>query len=546
MNTHTEKPGAKVNRLLAKNILTGSASKIGYLLTRFFIPPFVLMHVGIERYGIWATCFILVGYLGVSTVGISNVYLKYVAEFDARKEYGRANSLLSTGIFITLPLSILLFVGVWFTWPQLISLLHINPALQTDAREVALTVIGVYLGSIGISAFRDALMGSQKISTLQGTWVIGYLLETFFIWYLVSNGRGIRGLVEAFLIRNVVENVLNIILAYRKLPWLHITWRNFDRCNIRTIFHFGGAVQMMSLLAIVLDSIERAIAVPLIGVGGAGLLEIGTKLPTMAVLLPASFSTAFLPAASYLSGGINCIKERASTISQLYLRGARYMNLTAAYICAFLALFPMAILNVWLHQKYEGITLILIVFAVTTQLHLLTGPGTSILKGIGRPWQELRYSGANIVLLSITLPLTRLIFGQWNTSVIAIGVCSATVLASAYFLFHANRLLSVDFASYLRKVLLPGVIPYFAAGLLSWPVNYLVAGSGRWMGFAWLGGAGVLYTVLTFAIIYFGALAADEKAKIGSGWNSLTVRFFNMPDRAKLVTETIVTTGIAA
>ncbi len=546
MNSHTEQPGAKVNRLLTKNILSGSAAKIGYLLTRFFIPPFVLMHVGIERYGIWATCFILVAYLGVSTVGISNVYLKYVAEYDARKEYDRANSLLSTGIFITLPVSILLFVGVWFTWPQLIGLLHINPVLQTDAREVALTVIGVYLGSIGISAFRDALMGSQKISTLQGTWVIGYLLETFFIWYLVSNGRGIRGLVEAFLIRNVVENVLNIILAYRKLPWLHISWRNFDMCNIRTIFHFGGAVQMMSLLSIVLDSIERAIAVPLIGVGGAGLLEIGTKLPTMAVLLPNSFSTAFLPAASYLSGGINCIQERGAIVSQLYLRGARYMNFTSAYFCAFLALFPTAILSVWLHQKFEGITLILVVFAVTTQLHLLTGPGTSILKGIGRPWQELRYSGANIVLLLITLPLTRLIFGQWSTSVIAIGVCSATVLASAYFLFYANRLLSVSFAPYLRKVLLPGTIPYLAAGLLAWPANYLVAGSSRLVGFAWLCATGVLYTVLVVAIAYFSALAAEEKVKLSSTWNSLTVRYFNMPDRSQLSSKPIASAGITA
>jgi len=546
MNTHTEQPKAKVNRLLAKNILTGSASKIGYLLTRFFIPPFVLMHVGIERYGIWATCFILVGYLGVSTVGISNVYLKYVAEFDARKEYDRANSLLSTGIFITMPLCTLLFAGVWFAWPQLIGFLHINPALQTDAREVALTVIGVFLGSIGISAFRDALMGSQKISNLQGTWVIGYLLETFFIWYLVSNGRGIRGLVEAFLIRNVVENVLNIILAYRKLPWLHVSWRNFDRCNIRTIFHFGGAVQMMSLLAIVLDSIERAIAVPLIGVGGAGLLEIGTKLPTMAVLLPNSFSTAFLPAASYLSGGINCMKERSSTISQLYLRGARYMNLTSAYFCAFLALFPVAILSVWLHQKFDGITLILVVFAVTTQLHLLTGPGTSILKGIGRPWQELRYSGANIVLLLVTLPVTRLIFGQWNTSVIAIGVCAATVLASAYFLFHANRLLSVDFASYLRKVLVPGAVPYIAAGLLAWPVNHLVANCGRWVGFAWLGAGGALYTVLAFGFVYFGVLATEEKAKIISAWKSLAARFSNLRNGTDLSNDQIANAGIAA
>ena len=68
------------------------------------VVPFLLARIGLEAYGIWTTIFILVGYVGLTTLGISNVYIKYVAEFHARKEYDKANALLSTGLAVAIPL----------------------------------------------------------------------------------------------------------------------------------------------------------------------------------------------------------------------------------------------------------------------------------------------------------------------------------------------------------------------------------------------------------------------------------------------------------
>ena len=78
--------------------------------------PFLLSRIGLEAYGIWTTIFILVLYVGVTTLGISNVYIKYVAEFNARQEYGKANSLLSTGLAVTIPLCGMVFLICWLGW----------------------------------------------------------------------------------------------------------------------------------------------------------------------------------------------------------------------------------------------------------------------------------------------------------------------------------------------------------------------------------------------------------------------------------------------
>ena len=323
-----ENHAATVRESLSRNLIVDIAARIGYLVSRFFVPPFILAHVTLEAYGLWATAFIVVSYIGVSTMGISNVYIKYVAEYMARKDYGRVNRLLSTGLMITVPACLAIFGLLWFLWPHVVVWMNISPSMQVDAREVVLSVLAIFLASIGLSAFRDALVGCQMGSWVQLAWVIGYVIETVLIFSLVGIGRGIRGLAEAFLIRTGIEIGVAMWIAFRKLPWLKLSFRYFSREAVSTLFSFGGIVQIQSLLAIGLNSIERAMAVPLVGLAATGLLDIANKLPSMGASIPSAFASSFVPAASYLQGGLEGSQEQRDSIRKLYLKGARYMNIT--------------------------------------------------------------------------------------------------------------------------------------------------------------------------------------------------------------------------
>src|ERR1700760_1905810 len=110
---HTE----KVRESISTNVMITIVARVVYLVTRFFIPPFVLARISMEAYGLWATTFILVSYLGISTMGLSAVYAKYVAEYSARGEHRRANQLLSTGLFIAVPLCTAIFCVICIFWP---------------------------------------------------------------------------------------------------------------------------------------------------------------------------------------------------------------------------------------------------------------------------------------------------------------------------------------------------------------------------------------------------------------------------------------------
>lgn len=501
MSQH-EDHGKTVRDALSKNVVIDIGARIGYLVSRFFIPPFVLAHVSLEAYGLWATAFIIVSYLGISTLGISNVYVKFVAEYAARKEYDRANALLSTGLCLTLPLSILCFAGLWLVWPRLAVVLQIAPAMREDAQVVVLSVVAIFLSSIALSVFRDVLTGVQRIAANQIVWVVAYTIETVLIFALVGMGRGIRGLAEAFLIRTGIEIALSALIAFRTLPWLRLSPGRWDRACGKLLFSFGGIVQIQSMLAIGLNSVERAVAVPLIGLEAAGLLDIGKKLPSMAASIPSAFASSLVPAASYLYGGLDGSSEAREALRKLYLKGARYMNLAAAYLCGFLASFSLPLLDTWLGKRYEGAAILAAVFAIATQVHLMTGPGTSILKGVGRPREEFYYCLPNLASLLVTLPLARFLGGGWSPVNIGVAVAVATLLSAVYFLRHANRLLGVSVGEYWRRVAWPGILPYVAGGVLAWPASMIFPQANRWMGLVWIGVFGVLYTGLVALIVH--------------------------------------------
>ena len=109
-------PLAEVSRQFGRNVTTTILARVVNMARGVCLVPFLLAHIGLEAYGIWTTIFILVTYVGLTTMGVSNVYIKYVAEFHAKREYDKANALLSTGLAVTIPLCAAVFACFVLGW----------------------------------------------------------------------------------------------------------------------------------------------------------------------------------------------------------------------------------------------------------------------------------------------------------------------------------------------------------------------------------------------------------------------------------------------
>jgi len=515
MESQPSSHAASVRRSLPRNIATDIGARIAYLVTRLAVPPFVLAHIALSTYGLWTTAFVVVSYIGISTMGLSSVYIKYVAEFSAKGEFERANRLLSSGLAVTIPVCVSTFVAMCFIWPSLSHFLHVAPALQGDAREVVLTVVAIFLASIGLSGFRDALVAEQRTAQVQVIWIVSFVLETALIFLLVGLGRGIRGLAEAFLVRTILEIGLAFWLAFRSLPWLRISASLVELGSLKLLFNFGTTAQVLSFLAVALNSIERAVAAPLVGLDAAALLDLAKKLPTMAGSVPMAFATSLVPAASFLQGGLHDGSEESEewkqTVHKLYYKGARYMNLLAGLSLALPACTSGLILYAWIGKHYQGGALLMTAFCLSTQANLLTGPGTSILRGIGKINEEFYYALPNIAFLAATLPLSRFLLHAWTAVGVGLAVAVSTLLAAAIFLVRAHKVLGIPLQKYARQVLLPGFAP-FLVGLPMGAVGLLFfTHLSRWEEVGALTLLGSVYMALCLLLIAAAVLTEGEK-----------------------------------
>src|SRR5262245_14478912 len=93
----TDASNTEMKNRITQNFTVHLVARVFYMLTRFFLPPLTMSYVSLEEYGIWAACFILIGYLGMSSFGITSVYERYVARYQALNEIAKINRLLSTG-----------------------------------------------------------------------------------------------------------------------------------------------------------------------------------------------------------------------------------------------------------------------------------------------------------------------------------------------------------------------------------------------------------------------------------------------------------------
>lgn len=506
-------PLVEVNRQFGRNVLATIVARMVNMARGVCLVPFLLAHIGLEAYGIWTTIFILVTYVGLTTMGVSNVYIKYVAEFHARQEYDKANALLSTGLAVTIPLCAAIFAGFVLGWNWYSPWLRLPASHAADGKEAVLIVLGVFLSSIAFNAFGDMLTGTQQIASTQVFLTISILAEFVLIVWLVSAGRGIRGLAEAYLARTVINDGLTWWWAHRTIKWLRLSPRRVHRESLRYVVHFGGLVQLQSMLGIFQVSVDRLAALTLIDASAAGLLDVAKKWPTSVSSIPTAFFAALLPAASH----VDAASERSKwlgNLQELYLKAARHSNLCTAAFASAMAFWALPILHVWLGPALpmrESLIPLFVVFSIAMQFHMLTGPGTSIFRGMGRVYEEFNYSIPNLLMLAVTLPLSRWIEGRWTPFGIGVAVSVATAGSACVLMGRVLYVLDLKLTRFLRVVILPGFSCYAVAGLLAWPAAHLVAMLTRWQGAGVLLAVGIVYTALLAAVLHRWVLTDEEK-----------------------------------
>lgn len=477
-------------------------SKAYYLVTRLVIPPLVLSYVSLEEYGIWAICFILLSILGMSVFGVTNVYVRYCAFYDAKGEQEKINRLLSTGIVANFIICLCLLPLVIWGIPKLYPVFHIENNLQPTAYNMFLGTTLIFMVHLSFGVFGYLLHSVQKIALERALMMVCWTIETLAIIMFLYHGFGIYSLLYAYTLNVLSLIILGGIACFRKIPGLRISWKLFTPPMLKKFIYFGGIVQISGICATINRSFERIFSGMFLGIHATGLYEIGLKLPRTSTIVPESITTVMLPTSAHLYAN-----ERNDKVRSIYFRGCRYLNMLTGLGMGFFAAFAAPIISAWIgfELKYYDAAKIMAWFTIALQMNLLTGPASAIFRSIKKPAKELWYGGVQLILFAFLayplLSLTEPTITSINTVLISI-----TVITAIAYIFYFNAFLKIDHWRFFTQVMIPGCIPYligFGIAILTKPW-FEEFDQQRWNTLLLLIGTFAIYSITApLALLYF-------------------------------------------
>ena len=478
------------------DMLFGMGGRLLYAATRVALPPLALAHMGLGDYGLWAACFVLVGYIGMAASGFTLVYLRTTAQYHAKGDTGAIGRLLSTGMLSMGALALALLAGLWLAMPWLLNLFNVAPEQRPLATDLWLGTLAVFLADMSIGAFANVLHAIGRLRQEQRVWVVAFLLEAALIVLFLQLGWGVRGLLAAFAGRYLFSASANAVLACRALPGLRLSPRLFDRSLLKSFFGYGAGMQASGLIAAALQSADRLLAGALIGPQATALMDLAGKLPsTTAAVTSSAAVVAQSASARHDAHG------QSGALRGVYLDATRVTVASLALTMPFLAWFAQPLTLAWLGQGEAQATVapLMAMLSVGLHLHMLTAPATSVARGRGQLGADFIYHGLRVVALAAVVGLW-LRFGAAQTVSFALALSIGQVAAACVFLAGAHRLILGSWAGIGSRLLLPTAAAYALGGALR-ALLPLHDAAGRGQALLTLAGLALLWGLAAIAVL---------------------------------------------
>jgi len=457
------------------------------------LTPYILYKLGIQLFAIWSLIFVVTTYLGFLDFGISSSFAKYIAEYNAKKDFTSLNSVITCGLLFFAGYSIILVLVAYLIKDFLIVLLKIPPQLHYEFIFTMMGMIIVVAVFNIFVIFREVLIGLQRMDLSNKIIIFSSFFYIFGTIFFLEKGQGIKGLVYSSALRALVMILGSIFFSFRLLPRIKIGLKYAEKIIFKKLFNYGIKMQLSTVAGIVHFQTDKIIISYFLGLNFVTFYDLGQKIATGVREFPIMILSALVPAISEM----DAVKDH-SKLKDLYYRGSKYLALTVFPLIFLTVILAKDIINLWIGKGYGLAILTLQVIILEYGLNVLTGMGTCTVRGIGKPEYETRYAVLVAVLqLILGITLIQLIgFPGILVSLVISGFCG-----NLYFLIIFHRMFKESFKELAKKVYpKPFLGSLIAAALIFFIGEFLrnlISFSSRWGNLFWL-----VLNLTIFLVVY--------------------------------------------
>lgn len=444
---------------VANNTFYNFVGRFWGVLISLFLAPYIIHRIGMERYGIWALAGVLTGYFGLLDFGIGTSFVKYIAEFYAKREDLAINRLVNTGFILYVSFTILMSILLLMFINPIIDVLKIPAYLHNEAVFVFFAGVIIFGISNTLSPFTSIQNGLQRMDVFNVVAIVMSTLNIIGAFFFLENGFGLPGLMVNNVINALIAGAINVYMSARLFPALRVGVRYVNKEMIMRILNFGYKMQVVRIGGIIVSQIDKLLISLFLSLSLVSFYQLGSSIVYQLISLAGLFTGALMPAFSDISSG-----GQGARLSEAYLRSMKYVTFFIAPVFVLAIISAPNIMALWMGGAgYSASSVVIQILAIGFILNAIAQVSASMCVAINKVQFIAKSALITTVLSTITSVALIKLFGFFGA---AWGVAISVNLGTLYFVSAVHRHLKIKNVDVVKTVMPYIGLSVFAAGIV--------------------------------------------------------------------------------
>jgi O-antigen/teichoic acid export membrane protein len=488
------------------NVLWSWLGVLFSLVSGLFLSPYVIHHLGDERYGIWALVFSLVDYYGLVDFGFRSAVVKYAAHFRATGEMDRLETLISTGLAYFSIAAIAVAAASFAIATNVTRWFNVLPRDADAFRFLTITVgIAFALGVI-FNTCTAVLEGYQRFDITSRIMIVNNAVRVSGCFAVIFLGFGLKAMGICVLGGQIIGYVLTYRSLRRILPGRTFGPRKARLSSLRQMLSYGAHTFVASISLIVLNQDAPLLIGHFLSARLVAYYSFPLRLLSYSVDLVGRLGMVTGTKAAELTA-----YGDMKTIARMAILVNRYCLMMFLPLTVYLAVFGRQLLKVWLNPAFAAESAPLlpvlgagVVVAVAAQYN-----SSAILYGLAKHAALARAVLVEAILsvagLCYVLPRYGIMGAAYLTAVLMI-VSRGIVVPYA-----VSRYLEVGYGTYLWGIYGRALIIGTPVSIVTWLVNRAIGEPASW---AVVLGGGTAMAACYYALVFFRGIEPGHRAMV--------------------------------
>jgi len=445
LNINKEKK-EKTSKKIVRNTAWVYSGFVFNILIGIALLPFIISHLGKDAYGVFAIVGVVIGYSSLLDFGIGTTLVKFISEYNAKKDYEKINKIISTAFILYFFLGSIGCAAILLSTNYLVTSLFHIPENLTDVSKIVFAVTAVtFLFNFVFGVFANVIIGLQRFDISTKIQIIMKAISTIAIVLVLYSGYGLLEFVIVSALLGVLGIIINIIIAKQLMPEISLIPRFFDFKYVKVITSFSFTIFIANIAGTIAFSIDKLLIGIFLPVEQVTIYVVGATLAIFIFQVPAQIASVIMPASSEFNA-----KENISALKELILNGTKFAVTLSTPIFIILFVLAYPIVNLWMGPGFETSAATLQILAIGFFINTFAHAITPSLVGVGKmKFYALSSIGYIILNIALSVPLI-LKFGVIGT---AIGTSISITIWSLAILVYGMHSFNISPVELIKKLI---------------------------------------------------------------------------------------------